>query len=153
MKCTFCGHDDISYTEMYDDIKQAIKNLIEEGVTTFYSACETAFDLECIKAVGELKDLYPAVENYIVTAYNDDDHLHRYCFVCKFFRAETMSTINHCTYGSAPYQYRNKWILDNSDCILAYVTCTKDIAFATLKSVKKNRRRHLIKIYNLADKT
>ncbi len=151
MKCTFCGHYHMSCTEIYDDIKISIKNLIENGVTTFYSACRTDFDLECIRAVGELKDTYKEVGNYIVIAFNDQDYIDRFCFICKFYKAETIFTINDEIPAQHAIPALNNWLLNNSDCILAYVERNHGDAFTMLDKARNNSKDYF-NIINLAEK-
>lgn len=60
---TFIGHNEC-YGLSEDKLKEAIRELIENGVTDFLSGGQGGFDRMCVHCVYELKKEYPHINNY-----------------------------------------------------------------------------------------
>lgn len=65
---TFIGHNEC-YGLSEDKLKEAIRELIENGVTDFLSGGQGGFDRMCGHCVYELKKEYPHINNYLVIPY------------------------------------------------------------------------------------
>lgn len=65
---TFIGHNEC-YGLSEDKLKEAIRGLIENGVTDFLSGGQGGFDRLCSHCVYELKKEYPHINNYLVIPY------------------------------------------------------------------------------------
>ena len=65
---TFIGHNDC-YGITENQVKDAIRELIEKGVTDFLSGGQGGFDRLCGRCVYELKREYPQIKNYLVIPY------------------------------------------------------------------------------------
>lgn len=65
---TFIGHNEC-YGLSEDKLKEAIRGLIENGVTDFLSGGQGGFDRLCGHCVYELKKEFPHINNYLVIPY------------------------------------------------------------------------------------
>lgn len=73
LSCAFFGHRDYNYKGYRDKLEDAIKYLIDIGVTEFYSGNRGAFDRFCAHTVWNLKDEYPEIKNILVLSYLPDE--------------------------------------------------------------------------------
>lgn len=69
LACAFFGHRNFNYTPHEEKIRKRIIDLIERGVTDFYSGGRSDFDVTCARIVWELKQDYPHIKNILVLAY------------------------------------------------------------------------------------
>ena len=77
---TFIGHNEC-FGLSAEKLKNAIRELIEKGVTDFLSGGQGGFDRLCGRCVYELKKEYPHINNYLVIPYlsfNVYDKIDRY---------------------------------------------------------------------------
>ena len=72
LSCAFFGHRDYQYGGYRDKLEDAIRYLIDIGVTEFYSGNRGAFDRLCAHTVWNLKDEYPEIKNILVLSYYPD---------------------------------------------------------------------------------
>ena len=150
MNCTFCGHSNLSYNGIYIKLKLEIVRLIDKGVTTFYNGGYGNFDLTCLKAVSELNIEYPFIKNYIVLAYRDNIIIEKYDHICKQYHAETIYTLEQEIHHKYAITARNKWMVDSSDYMIAYVCNTYGGAYSNYKYARR-KNCSIIEIINFAD--
>ena len=150
MNCTFCGHGNRLYDNHYDKFKFEIKKLIEFGVTTFYNGGYGNFDKTCLRAVKELKVIYPYIKSYIVLAYRDSNHIEKHNYIYKYYNAETIYTLEYAIHPKYAVTARNKWMVDNSDYMIAYVTNSYGGAYANFKYAKR-KNSNITQVINIAD--
>ena len=67
---TFIGHNEC-FGLSAEKLKNAIRELIEKGVTDFLSGGQGGFDRLCGRCVYELKKEFPHINNYLVMFYVD----------------------------------------------------------------------------------
>lgn len=65
---TFIGHNEC-FGLSAEKLKNAIRELIEKGVTDFLSGGQGGFDRLCGRCVYELKKEYPHINNYLIIPY------------------------------------------------------------------------------------
>lgn len=109
MKCCFVGHRDSVGIE--EKIYTAIKKLIANDVTDFYSGGMGNFDKQCERIVKELGGKIIFIP-YNMKCIKKEDKLWYDAIICPF--------------GNKPYAKfdipnRNRWLVDQSDIILSYV--------------------------------
>lgn len=115
MTCTFFGHKDTPQS-IKPFIKTAIIELIEQkGVNVFYVGNYGSFDSMVKSILAELSETYP-IKYYVVLAYLSDkggnsDYLH----------SLFPDGIEHTPKRFA-ISYRNKWMINESDYVIAYIT-------------------------------
>lgn len=121
--CAFTGHRNLEANFSLDALKQAIEGVIEEGVDTFLNGMARGFDLLAAKCVIELKEKYPQLKLIA-------------CVPCpkqeKYFpKAEKelyYEVLKHCDevklisegYFPGCMFVRNRYMVDNSDRLIAY---------------------------------
>ena len=112
--CTFFGHGDCPETK-YSNILHAIQNMIKEKkVTTFYVGTQGNFDSLVYRALCCLRADYPQIRIYRVLAYlPKDDSL-----ISDSILPEGIELI-HPRYAIS---WRNRWMIEHSDYVFAYVT-------------------------------
>ena len=140
--CTFCGH-----AQTPDHVKSLLEKAIEEliingKVDPFYVGSQGQFDRMALSVLRELKEAYPQIQYTIVLAYipgartvYDDD----------------MPTVYPEGLELVPKKFaivnRNRWMVEQSEYLIAYVQHSWGGAAQTLTYAK----RRGIQISNLAD--
>lgn len=113
MVCTFFGHANAP-KEIEPIIKSTLVELIEnKDVTTFYVGNHGNFDNMVAKVLKELSEIY-SIEYYVVLAYMPKKN--------EIFNNHTLLPegieLVHPKYAIS---WRNKWMIDKSDYVVAYV--------------------------------
>ena len=114
--CTFFGHREL-YKNIESVLFQAIENLIVyENVDTFYVGNQGQFDALVHRVLKNLEKKYSihyaVVLAYMPTSKNEYDNL------SDTMLPEGLETV-HPRYA---IDRRNKWMIDHSDFVIAYVT-------------------------------
>ena len=140
--CTFCGH-----AQTPDHVKSLLEKAIEEliingKVDTFYVGSQGQFDRMALSVLRELKEAYPQIQYTIVLAYipgartvYDDDTPTVYPEGLELV-PKKFAIVN-----------RNRWMVEQSEYLIAYVQHSWGGAAQTLTYAK----RRGIQISNLAD--
>lgn len=114
MVCTFFGHKDTLSLEK-DKLKQAIIKEIEENkADTFYVGNHGNYDRMVFSVLKELKEIYPKISINVVLAYlpkNNGEDLSYTVFPEGIEVVPKRFAIN----------FRNKWMIERSDTVIAYV--------------------------------
>lgn len=114
MVCTFFGHRDTADLEK-DKIKQAIIKEIEDNNTdTFYVGNHGNFDRMVFSVLKDLKKIYSEISINVVLSYQPKDN------------GEDLSyTVFPEGIENVPKRFainfRNKWMIERSDTVIAYV--------------------------------
>ncbi len=132
MVCTFFGHKDARElnTEM---LKNAIEELIKNGVDTFYIGHQGDFDNMAYNCLLKLKASYPHIRFWVVLAY---------------MPAHTPKNDLYCDYSIFPdalesvhprfaIEKRNRWLIDRADCCICYVNYTWGGAYKFARLAKR----------------
>ena len=114
MRCAFFGHRDAPL-EIRDKLKETVISLIEErDVTEFYVGNNGNFDRMALSVLKELSEMYPQIDYYVVYAYlpekGGDDFEHT-------IYPEGIETVPK----RFAIDYRNRWIVGQTDIVIAYV--------------------------------
>ena len=114
MVCIFFGHRD-TYDLERDKLKQAIiKEIEENGADTFYVGTHGNYDRMVFSVLKELKEVYPTISINEVLAYlpkNDGEDYSYTVFPEGIELVPKRFAIN----------FRNKWMIEQSDMVIAYV--------------------------------
>lgn len=115
MTVTFFGHRDTPST-VKSVLKDTLTDLIEnKGADLFYLGKQGCFDRYATSVLKELQPIYPHIKFFIVLAYlpvSDNDN----CFNTVF--PEGIETVPK----KFAISYRNRWMIDQSDTVVVYVT-------------------------------
>lgn len=128
--CTFFGHRDCP-SSVKADLCEAIEQLIcNQQVETFYIGTQGAFDRIAYSVLMELRQRYGHIKIYRVLAY-----------MPKLGDVDTADTIvpegienAHPRYAIV---YRNNWMIDRSDYVIAYITHPTGGAYQAVERAKK----------------
>lgn len=142
--CCFAGHRNASYRLM-TDIISVIKNLLDiSDSIQFYSGGMGDFDKMCEQSVREIKKIYPeknirlcwVLPSYqYVPAKMDMEYyrtLYDEIFVCDY---------SDGVHYKAMISKRNRWIVDQSDIMIAYVLHESGGAYSPLRYAQKQKLR------------
>lgn len=114
--CTFFGHRDAPDT-LKSSIKEKISELIiERGVERFYIGNHGRFDSMVISVLGELKEFYPKIDYNVVLAYFPKGK--------NLYKNTILPEGIELCHPKSAIDFRNKWMLDRSDFVICYVTCS-----------------------------
>lgn len=117
--CCFFGHKDAP-SSIYAKLEAAVEELIiENGVSSFLVGNHGYFDRMALDALRKLKIKYPHINYNVVLAYmpGEKEEWNPYHY------SETMLPEGiegvHPKYAIS---WRNKWLVDESDIVVAYIT-------------------------------
>ena len=128
--CTFFGHGD-SPDGLFLILKDTIVNLlIHHQVTVFYVGTHGNFDTMAYRAVKELQVEYPEIRVYRVLAYMPKEE------IADSILPEGIELV-HPKYAIS---WRNKWMLDHTDYVIAYTTHNYGGAAKYVKQAEKESK-------------
>lgn len=138
MIVTLCGHAQISQVEEVEKWLYAVsESLIEQGAVTFYLGGYGAFDGLAASVLREQKKRYPQIELVLILAYLND-------------RRDT-SGYDRTVYPpleTVPRRFaishRNRWMVEVSDVVVAYVLHDWGGAATTLRYAKQKKKKILL---------
>ncbi|MGN1111784.1 MAG: hypothetical protein ACI4RP_01140 [Acutalibacteraceae bacterium] len=141
--CTFFGHHDCP-NNLYVPLRNKIEDLILYcNVDLFYVGNNGNFDEIVRKALAELKLLYPSIRYYVVPAYMPQKGKDA-------SRNDCSNEIYPCALMKVPYKaaipVRNKWMVKQSEFVIAYVKRSSGGAARFSDLAKRHGRR----VFNLA---
>ncbi len=135
----FIGHSEC-YGVSVQKLETAIIDLINQGITIFYSGGQGGFDKLCAECVYKLKKQYPQIKNYIVIPY-----LTFTVFDKRIFDEIIYPEGFEKYHFKAAIPARNKYMLNNSSVAICYVNHDWGGAAKTYKKATKKN----LKIINL----
>lgn len=142
MVCTFFGHSD-SYGLDEKILLNAIEDLIQSGVDTFYVGHQGHFDGMVLSCLEKLKITYSqicisVVLSYLPTGKPEYD----------FYRGYSMYPEGlEEVHPRFAIEKRNKWMIEHADHCLCYITHTWGGAFKFAKQAKRKG----LSVINLGD--
>lgn len=139
--CTFFGHREC-YGLDIQALKDAIEDLISEGVDTFYVGNQGNFDGMVYSCLKQLRKFYPYIRVSVVLAYLPTEKR----------EGEDMSDTIYPEIEGHPkfaIERRNKWMIEASNCCLCYVNHTWGGAWKFARQAKR-RGLTVINIGNAA---
>lgn len=141
--CTFFGHRD-SPSSVKESLYAAVEGLIcNQQVDMFYVGTQGSFDRMAYAALVELRKRYQHIKVYRVLAY-----MPRLSDIAQD-RSVLDDTILPEGIENAHPRYaiikRNKWMIDRSDYVIAYVTHTFGGAYQSVKRAKQ-KGKHITNI-------
>lgn len=134
--CTFCGHKDAAET-VRPMIREAAENLIvESNVTSFYVGNHGRFDSMALSVLRELKEMYPQISYNVVLSYIPEKKN-------EYRSYDESETLYPEGLENSPLRYainrRNKWMVEHSDYLIAYVNRSFGGAAQTLEHAKRKK--------------
>lgn len=150
ISCTFAGHREIYGRNIESSIELAIESILKKDNSfVFYSGDMGEFDKMCSAAVRTAKRRHPELDiklmvvlPYMMAKVNTDKDFYKNLYDDIIIPME----LSDAHYKSAITK-RNRWIIDRSDCLIAYVYRDFGGAYTTLKYANRMNKE----IINLAD--
>ena len=135
MTVAFCGHAQISQSEKIEKwLYDVTQKLIEQGATTFYLGGYGAFDSLTASVLRAQKKRYPQIELILVLAYlNTGRNTSGY--------DSTVYPPLETTPRRFAISHRNRWMVETSDVVVAYVLHDWGGAAATLRCARKKKKQ------------
>lgn len=146
-KCVFTGHRQFDDDFSKPRLKRVIERFIKLGVDTFYNGMAIGFDLCAAECVLSLKKKYPHVKMiacipcYGQEKYFSEADKKRYVKILK--KADESVTLSDHYYQGC-MQVRDKYMVDHSECMIAYCNKTTGGAAYTVKLFQKTHPDGLI---------
>lgn len=135
MIVTFCGHSQISQSEEVEKWLYAItKKLIDEGASTFYLGGYGAFDSLAASVLRVQKKWHPQIELVLVLAYLNTKKQSSDYDRTVFPPLETVPS-------RFAISYRNRWMVEAADVVVAYVLHDWGGAATTLRCAKQKKKQ------------
>lgn len=115
MTVTFCGHRTLEHpVQVKSWLREVVCDLIGQGANIFLLGGYGAFDLMAAHIVHELKAEFPDIESTLVLAYLSTD-----------IDLQLYDNSLYPPLEDVPPRYaisiRNRWLVENSDIVVAYV--------------------------------
>ena len=135
MTVTFCGHRRCpDSAELRAWLTNCVETLIAEGADRFYLGGYGDFDRISASVVWGLKERHPNIESVLVLAY-----------LGREINADKYDRTMYPPIESAPMRfaitYRNRWLVDNSDALVAYVLLDSGGAAETRRYARNSGKR------------
>ena len=141
--CSFFGHRDVG-----EQIRPALaaeieRHITEHGVDTFYVGGYGNFDNMAAGVLREMKGRYPHISVFRILAYLPTDNKETGGDQTPTIFPDGLELV-HPRYAIT---HRNRWIVEASDYIIAYVKSGYGGAYDALKYAKRKQKT----VVNLAD--
>lgn len=135
MIVTFCGHSQISQCQAVERWLYGVtQELIARGATTFYLGGYGAFDNLAASVLRRQKEQYPQIELVLVMAYLNDRR-----------DASGYDRTIYPPLETVPPRFaisrRNRWMVQSSDIVVAYVLHDWGGAAATLRCAIQKKKQ------------
>lgn len=150
ISCTFVGHREIYGYNVESSIELTIESILKKDSSfIFYSGDMGQFDKMCSAAVRTAKRRHPELDiklivvlPYMISKVNTDKDYYKSLYDEIIIPME----LSNAHYKSAIAK-RNRWIVDQSDFLIAYVYREFGGAYTTFKYACRKKKE----IINLAD--
>ena len=141
--CTFTGHRvlrDLDFALM----DRVIENLIKNGCRRFLCGMAMGFDLAAAESVISLMEVYPDLELVACIPCEGQSHTFSPADKARYGRVlERCSEVVTLSkeYYSGCMQFRDRYMVDNSDTVLCYLRRKSGGTFYTVNYAKKQNRK------------
>lgn len=150
ISCTFAGHREVYGRNIESSIEIIIEGILKrDNSFVFYSGDMGEFDRMCSAAVRTAKRRHPELDiklmvvlPYMMAKVNTDKDFYKNLYDEIIIPME----LSDAHYKSAITK-RNRWIVDRSDCLIAYVHRDFGGAYTTMKYAYRKQKE----VINLAN--
>lgn len=139
--CSFFGHRDV-FCDLSDELKNAIETAItEQSIKTFYVGDRGNFDRQASGCVLAMKKKYPHIRLVLILPYFTNK-LNEYKEIYESqYDDIIIPSILDGVHPKGAITKRNRWMVDESELIIAYITRDYGGAYNTVKYAKKRNKR------------
>lgn len=146
MNCCFTGHRDLPETEkerIYKDTLEAVENLVRLGVKTFICGGAVGYDMLCGEIVLKLKEAGEDIKLVMAQPCGGQDKYFSENDKIRYKNLTESADEVHCLaehYFRGCMQARNRYMVDNSEYVIAYCKkTTGGTAYTKNYAVKKGK--------------
>lgn len=144
IRCCFAGHR-VAPCSLLEEIILAIENLVRESeAVEFYSGGMGDFDKLCEQAVREIKKRYQEKQirlNLVLPSYRYVPQKEHLTYIKDLYDDIFVCDASDGAHYKAMIGKRNRWMIEKSDIIIAYVRHENGGAYTTLRyAVNQNLR-------------
>lgn len=145
MTCCFFGHNEIP-SGLSNALEPILETLICEGADDFLIGHQGGFDHAVLHLLRRMKEKYPSIQYHVVLAYlpREKEEFSLYAAEETLY-PEGLESI-HPRFAIS---WRNKWMINESETVVTYVTHSWGGAAQFAELAKKKGKR----IINVAEKT
>ena len=144
--CAFTGHRDLKEDFSVEEVKKAILTRIEQGVTVFYNGMASGFDLVSADELLKFKKDY-SIKLVACVPYPNQSSKYTPEEKAKYdeilANADEVVTLSDHYYKGC-FLVRNDYMIERSDCMIAYLTENTGGTAYTVKKFRKNKGEHII---------
>jgi len=147
LACCFTGHRVLSEAEqqnVLNTLNDKIQEIIDQGVTVFRNGGALGFDTLAALHILALKKKYPQIKLYMDLPHRgqaqhwtaEEQRVYEYILAC----ADKVTYVSD-TYRAGCMQKRNRYMVDRSDYVIAYVRKVRSGSYYTAcyaESLEKN---------------
>ena len=147
MKCCFTGHRSIPEKDKLNimiKLERAVKSLVAEGCTVFCAGGALGFDTLAAECVLEVRSKYPQVHLHVIMPCRNQTKGWNSENIRSFERINSFADEVKCLsedYYNGCMQSRNRYMVDNSSVIIAYLTKNNGGSAYTVKYAEKQGLR------------
>jgi len=136
MTVTFCGNRHIleNDTTIYRFVYETAESLIAEGADTFYLGGYGNFDHLAYRVMRDLKVKYPHISLILILPYPDSN------LDTRGYDETIYPPLEHVPRRFA-IVHRNRWMVENSDAVIAYVRFEGGGSMKTLEHAIRKKKR------------
>ena len=149
--CTFAGHREIYAADISERVDAAIESILRVDTDfTFYTGDMGAFDRICAGAVRRAQRAHPNLNSKLILVLpylTESLHTNKAYYESTFDSILVPTELIGAHYKGA-IQKRNRWMVNHSDYLIAYVRQNFGGAYQTLQYA---RRQPELTIVNLAN--
>ena len=144
MIITFCGHSDFVGNKEYEKkILDYLSAKIGDTPTDFYLGGYGSFDTFAYACTKKYKTTHPNTKLIFVTPYITPEYLRNHL---EYYKSQ-YDEIIYPEIENVPPKFaidrRNRWMIEKSDCVIAYVDHSWGGAYQTYNYAKKKRKKDL----------
>lgn len=139
--CCCFGHRDVS-EDIDSSLERILKKLIvKEGVNVFMSGDRGSFDTSFTYTVFRLKDKYPKIQLHLIEPYFTQKLEKNKLFYEFLYDSVIIPEVAANADYKAAIPIRNRWMVDNSDIIVAYIRRDYGGAYNAVKYAEEKNKR------------
>ena len=147
--CTFAGHRQVFESKIEEKIRNALESLVEMGSRlVFLNGGMGQFDALCASAVRSLKKRHPEkeIQLCLVIPYLSDKINAEKSYLQAVYDEILMPEGLEYAHYKAAISKRNRWMVDQADCLVSYIIRQYGGAYQTYRYAQ----RKSISIINVA---
>ncbi len=150
----FTGHRDIDPVKVpriREKLREIIIKCIEEGFTDFYNGGARGYDLLSAEEVLKLKKTYPSLRLHIIVPCANQTRGWREEDVIRYEKVTACADEVKClspVYFDGCMQVRNRYMVDNSELLIAYLERAYGGSAGTVTYAEKNGKE-IINVFDM----